>query len=93
MEDKTFCPECEIHSMKTEITQEKILEIVNKMAYVEGVTTPDEIFRNRLEICKSCTSLQNKIMCMECGSYIAFRAHNLSSTCPYPGCNKWEQTK
>lgn len=90
-DEKGFCPECELRALQSQITEERIQEIVDKMAFAEGITTPQDEYERRLSICRECPSLSAKIMCSECGSYVAFRAHNLSGTCPYPGNNKWKQ--
>ena len=89
-EQKSFCPECELRKLQSEATKEKIEEIVSKMAYTEGVTTPEAEYKRRLQICSECPSLKAEILCAECGSYVAFRAHNSSGKCPFPGKNKWE---
>lgn len=87
---KVICPECELRALQAEITEERINEIVSRMAFVEGITTPQDEYLKRIAVCKECTSLKSNIMCSECGAYVAFRAHNLKNKCPFPGKNKWE---
>ena len=86
---KVFCPECEIRALQAKITKDRIQADVAKMVYVQGITAPEDVYKKRLEICAGCPSLKSEIMCAECGSYVAYRAKMLSSTCPYPGNNKW----
>lgn len=92
MSEKAFCPECEIRELQSAISRESIEKAVSKMARIEGVTTEEGEYERRLLICKSCPSLRSEIMCAECGSYVAYRARIISSTCPYPGCDKWKKT-
>ena len=87
---KKFCPECEIRKLQSQITKDRIEDDIAKMEYVPGVTTPEDIYRKRLETCSTCSSLQAEILCSECGSYVAYRARMISATCPYPGNNKWQ---
>lgn len=90
-EKKAFCPECELREMQSKITEESIALAISKMAYVEGISSPKEEYERRMSICKDCKRLEAKIMCMECGSYVAFRAISLAQKCPFPGYNKWEK--
>jgi hypothetical protein len=90
MADKPFCPECEIRAMMGRVSKESIEASVAKMARLEGVTTEEDEYRRRLEICASCPSLRADIMCAECGSYVAYRARIASSTCPAPDGDKWK---
>ena len=86
---KTICPECELRKLQVQITKEKILQIVEKMEYQEGITTPQELYEDRLKKCDACPYLVSQIMCSQCGAYVALRAKNLSATCPCPGKSRW----
>ncbi len=90
MQDKAYCPECEIRELQSKITKESIEKSVSKMASVQGVTTEDEEYKRRLSICASCPSLRSEILCAECGSYVAYRARIVASSCPFPGNDKWK---
>ena len=90
---RIFCPECEIRSELLKITPQKMLDEVLSQPFVEGFSTPLEEFKRRLSICKTCPSLRENVLCAECGSFVAYRAHILKNTCPFPFENKWETSK
>ena len=77
--------------MMGRITKESIEASVAKMARLEGVTTEEGEYKRRLSICGECPSLKAEVMCAECGSYVAYRARISSSSCPFPGGDKWRQ--
>ena len=90
MQEKAVCPNCEIQAMMGRITKESIEASVAKMARRDGVTTEEEEYKRRLAVCEGCPSLRDGILCAECGSYVAYRARIASSTCPFPGGDKWK---
>ncbi|WP_347552873.1 DUF6171 family protein [Pseudalkalibacillus hwajinpoensis] len=49
----------------------------------------EEKYRERLEVCNSCPSLQYGTTCMHCGSLVRYRAGFIDKSCPYPGKAKW----
>ena len=89
MQQKPYCPECEIRELQSRITKESIAASVARMATVRGVTTEAGEYERRLAICGRCPSLRSDILCAECGSYVAYRARIASSSCPFPGQDKW----
>ena len=90
MQEKAICPNCEIKAMMGRITKESIEASVAKMARLDGVTTEEGEYKRRLAVCEGCSSLRDGILCAECGSYVAYRARIVSSTCPFPGGDKWK---
>ena len=91
MKTSSYCPKCEINALESLLTPENILHEVEKMAYVEGVTTPSAEYERRLKVCASCSSLNGKTTCAYSGSLVAFRAKILGAGCPFPGEDKWCQ--
>lgn len=89
MEQRTFCPECEIRRLMVADTPQKIAEVISSMPFIEGVTAPPAVYSKRLAVCRTCPSFKAEMMCAECGTYVAYRARQLDSTCPYPGSDKW----
>lgn len=93
MAEKSFCPECELHELMAANTPEKIAEVISKMPFIEGVTAPQHVYEQRLAVCRTCPSFKAEMMCAECGTYVAYRARTVASTCPFPGNNKWQALK
>jgi len=48
----------------------------------------DELYRSRLEACKTCDHLISGI-CMKCGCYVEFRAAYRRMKCPNVSDRKW----
>ncbi len=82
-----MCPDCEIKNQLSKITAETVLEQADKIKYIEGFTSSDEIFEKRMKICENCPSFVSKMMCRENGFYSAFKAKILSAKCPK---NLWD---
>ena len=76
------CPECELRAIQSSITKESLEREVSAMKYVQGITAPENQYKNRLDICEKCSALVSQIMCSECGAYVLFRAKNKKSSCP-----------
>lgn len=55
--------------------------------YPEEKRVSEEIYRNRLEICRKCEELING-MCRKCGCYVELRALKKKISCPYVP-SKW----
>lgn len=79
---KQPCPECELRAIQSSITKESLEREVSAMKYVQGITAPENLYKNRLDICEKCSALVSQIMCSECGAYVLFRAKNKTSNCP-----------
>ncbi len=79
--------------MMGRITKESIEASVAKMARRDGVTTEEGEYKRRLAVCEGCPWLREGIRCAECGSYVAYRARIASSTCPFPGGDKWKGSR
>ena len=57
----------------------KVEELIESLP--EDVKCPEEEYRRRLEVCKSCDSLENG-MCRECGCFVELRAAARKNYCP-----------
>ena len=79
---KQPCPECELRAIQSSITKESLEREVSAMKYVQGITAPENQYKNRLDICEKCSALVSQIMCSECGAYVLFRAKSKKSSCP-----------
>ena len=76
-----FCPECE--SKRELASMEMTPEILEEMAASEVCAdyVGDEIYAQRLTICKKCNHLMNEMTCMNCGCFIQFRARHSQAAC------------
>lgn len=84
-----YCPQCELRALQTALTPERIRAQVAAMATQPGVTAPPAEYERRLAICADCPRLHGQVLCVECGSYVAYRARLVAARCPFPGTNKW----
>ncbi len=89
MDGKAICPECELRALQSQMTKERVEALAAKMAYTEGVSATEAVYRKRIDICTACPALVSGMMCSHCGSYVAFRARIAGAVCPYPGENRW----
>ncbi len=55
----------------------------------EAQAVSKEVYQKRLEICKSCSSLEYGTTCQHCGCLVHARALGKDSYCPFPGQRKW----
>lgn len=51
----------------------------------EKERTRDDVYKNRIEVCRSCEKLEGAV-CMGCGCYAELRAAAAAQSCPY---KKW----
>ncbi len=74
-----YCKRC----LLSEIDKDKYFE--NVYEYISLIPTEqkcsEELYRERLELCKNCDSLVNG-MCSECGCFVEVRAVRKISRCP-----------
>ena len=84
---KTLCPECENKAYLSSL--EMTPELLEEMAAQEPVTEDtagEDLYRSRLEICRSCDKLIGGMTCQECGCFVQFRARHKSASCIW---GKW----
>lgn len=79
-----------LHCEAQVLPSEKELEVLVKtMEISENELTPQEIYRERLDICNECEYLQENVVCRECGCYVKIRALYRDNQCPNPYGRKW----
>ncbi len=88
MQNKVYCPECQLKEQMSRITKESVLAEVKALTDEEGCTASPQEFERRLKICDECYNLSGGIMCSLTGAYCAYRARMSDSKCPR---GKWEQ--
>ena len=69
------------------VDKDRIMDMIN--GYLEALPeeerTPDPLYRERLDVCETCSRLQNGL-CAVCGCFVLYRAGKTSSECP---CGLW----
>lgn len=83
---KDPCPACENKAQLS--TMNMTPEIIEEMAMSEQVGDPvsEEVYENRLMLCKSCPKLIGGMTCSYCGCFVQFRARHSRAACPV---SKW----
>lgn len=64
-------------------------EKLKKVLIDETLAVSEEVYRKRLSICKTCSSLEYGTTCRHCGCLVHARALGKDSYCPFPGRQKW----
>ncbi len=80
-----ICKRCLLSEISDEDTQKTIKELIETMP--EDKKADDTLYRQRLDICKSCDELING-MCGKCGCYVELRALQKVRRCPHED-RKW----
>ncbi len=93
IEGKRVCRKCELEKETALLTESLIMEKVAGMESVEGVTVSQEEFERRLSVCEDCPSLLSGIQCAHSGYYVAFKAKQIASACPFPEGDRWRFAK
>jgi len=71
------------------VSSEEVEELINEQLQLETDLVDDDLYDNRLEICKSCLSLAYDTTCSYCGCFVQFRAKLAYKHCPYPDGARW----
>lgn len=79
IDGKPVCKRCLLAEIDVDRLYKKVSELIELMP--EDVKAPDEIYQKRLNICRSCESLENGI-CRECGCFVELRAASKKNYCP-----------
>lgn len=76
--DKRICKRCLIDELDHDETYADIKRYIND--YPEEKRVPEEIYSERLSICKACSELENGI-CRKCGCFVELRALKKNMYC------------
>lgn len=82
---KVICKRCLLSEISDEDTKKTVRELIDAMP--EDKKADDTLYRQRLDICKSCDELLNG-MCGRCGCYVELRALQRVRRCPHEN-KKW----
>lgn len=85
MEEKRFCRRCLTKEMPDAAYFQNMYDYIARLD--ESVKTPDEVYEERLSLCKQCDSLLNG-MCRVCGCFVEMRAAVDKNHCPAVS-SKW----
>ncbi|MDD5930219.1 MAG: DUF6171 family protein [Spirochaetales bacterium] len=77
-----LCPECENknHLSSLDMTPELLEEMALNQQLTEDTVSPD-VYKKRLETCKTCSKLIGEMTCSECGCFVQLRANRKSAFC------------
>lgn len=81
---------CKRCGLKTVITDDDINKAVEQVKAMKGIRlVEDNVYTERLNICKTCEKLEYGSTCMLCGCIVNVRAIMADGKCPYPKNPKW----
>jgi hypothetical protein len=86
---KTDASSCKGCSADVHVTERQIERMLAALASKPFDCVPDDRYRERLEACLSCESLQYGTTCGYCGCIVQVRAKLKDKGCPKPGAPKW----
>lgn len=72
------------------LTPEKVAAIVTEIPIDPSLAAEETVYNNRINICKTCEALKEKVLCAHCGCFVLFRARAGKNYCPHPNGDKWE---
>lgn len=88
MSQKENCKGC----LETVIVSEEVIEELVKEAEVDvSAIVSEDVYEQRIEICKSCPALKFGTTCAHSGSIVRYRAKFKNKSCSMPGKGKWEK--
>lgn len=79
IDGKPVCKRCLLADIDVDGLFKKVSELIELIP--EDVKAGDELYKNRLAICRSCDCLENGI-CRECGCFVELRAATKKNYCP-----------
>jgi hypothetical protein len=88
MSGKRLCKGC-VESVM--VTEEVIEELIKETQEQPTLIVSEEVYQERLSICKGCTSLQYGTTCAHSGCIVRYRAKFKNKSCPFAGKPKWEK--
>lgn len=78
-EKRRWCRRCLTKEMPDAAYYQNMYDYIKNLE--EGLKTPEELYRQRLTLCKGCESLLNG-MCRVCGCFVEMRAAVRKNGCP-----------
>ena len=74
------CRKCLLREAFPEDYEKYVGNLLNKIS--SGMRTPEEIYQQRLSLCKACDQLNNGT-CMGCGCLVELKAACKNEKCPF----------
>ncbi|WP_343203255.1 DUF6171 family protein [Geobacillus sp. Y412MC52] len=84
MEEKNWCQDCAGSVIVTREMMDPLIEQIDRSAFVS-----DDVYEKRINICRSCSSLQYGTTCAYSGYLVHYQAKWRRECCPFPGRAKW----
>lgn len=81
------CKGCDPAFRRTEADIDRVLAA--PMFSSEEHAVPDDVYAERLAICRSCPKLAGGETCVVCGCYVRVAARLKAKRCPLPGGEGW----
>ncbi len=79
VDGRPVCKRCLLADIDVDGLFKKVSELIELMP--EDIRADDKLYAERLDICRSCESLENGI-CRECGCFVELRAASKKNYCP-----------
>lgn len=83
-------PGCRACGDEHKVTDEQIARILAAPMFASEHCVPDEVYRERLDLCRGCCKLENGVTCRVCGCIIPVVAKLKERSCPLPGGGLWQ---
>ena len=80
------CPSC---SKNSNIPPGYIEDLIWDKINLGADLVEEIVYEKRLQICSSCVSCVNDMICMKCGCFVQIRALDKRGRCPHPDGDKW----
>ena len=77
--ENRICKRCLLRDFDPKAYKETIEDYINRIKASDR--TPEELYRERLNICTECDKL-NQGTCQSCGCYVELRAASVNAGCP-----------
>ncbi|MFC4302455.1 hypothetical protein ACFO1S_03230 [Cohnella boryungensis] len=71
------------------VTEAQIARILDSPMFDSEHCVSDEVYRIRLELCRTCVKCQDGLTCMLCGCIVPVAAKLKARGCPLPGGGRW----
>ncbi|MEK3882616.1 DUF6171 family protein [Paenibacillus sp. PL2-23] len=85
--------DCKGCSADVNVSQELIHRMVSRLELQGFHCAADDVYRERLEACRNCPSLQYGSTCGHCGCFVEVRAKLADRECPRPGGSQWPKQR
>lgn len=86
MVDDASCKGCRA---EYKVDEAHIARILALPMFASEHCVTEEVYNQRLELCRSCSKLQGEMTCSVCGCIVPVAAKLKDKSCPLPGSGRW----